>query len=104
MKWNEGSTSRFEAFDETRPAVAENKMSPVEKKVSTTAPPFLVPSDSVDSGSDSEYDSDADEIPDPWCEPEKPRIVGFEDITAASFRIRNGIIRTPCDVSWAFFN
>ncbi len=76
------------------------KMSPIEKKISTASIPVLKPQDSTDSsGSETEYDSDADEIEDPWCVPERPRIVGFEDITAASFRIRNGIIRTPCDVS-----
>jgi hypothetical protein len=75
-------------------------MSPIEKKISTASIPVLKPQDSTDSsGSETEYDSDADEIEDPWCVPERPRIVGFEDITAASFRIRNGIIRTPCDVS-----
>ena len=68
-------------------------MSSLDRKP-TSVPKF---SDSVDS--DSEYDSDAEEIKDPWCDPENPRIVGFEDITAASFRIRSGIIRTPCDVS-----
>jgi threonine dehydratase len=48
---------------------------------------------------ESEYDSDSEEIKDPWCDPDNPRIVGFAEITAASFMIRSGIIRTPCDVS-----
>ena len=61
---------------------------------------ILKPQDSNEGSADeSDYDSDAEEIQDPWCDPENPRIVGFEDITAASFRIRGGIIRTPCDVS-----
>ena len=68
-------------------------MSPVDKK------PLLAPTLKIhDDGSDSDYDSDADELKDPWCDPDNPRIVGFEDITAASFRIRGGIIKTPCDV------
>ena len=73
-------------------------MAPIEKKMSNS--PILKPQDSNEGSADeSDYDSEADEIPDPWCDPEHPRIVGFEDITAASFRIRGGIIRTPCDVS-----
>ena len=63
-----------------------------------TKPTFKV-NHNESADSDSEYDSDAEEIKDPWCDPENPRILGFQDITAASFRIRSGIIRTPCDVS-----
>jgi hypothetical protein len=38
-------------------------MSPAEKKVSSTNPPILVPADAADlSGSDTEYDSDEEEI------------------------------------------
>ena len=66
-----------------------------------TKPTFKV-NHNESADSDSEYDSDAEEIKDPWCDPENPRILGFQDITAASFRIRSGIIRTPCDVSGDF--
>ena len=40
-----------------------------------------------------------EEIKDPWCDPENPRIVSFENVSAAAFRIRDGIVRSPCDVS-----
>lgn len=60
---------------------------------------FKEPSeDGTKNGESEQYDSDAEEIEDPFCDPLNPKTVGFEDITAASFRIRNGIIRTPCDV------
>jgi len=40
-----------------------------------------------------------EEIKDPWCDPENPRIVSFENVSAAAFRIRDGIVRSPCDPS-----
>lgn len=43
-----------------------------------------------------------EEIKDPWCDPENPRIVSFENVSAAAFRIRDGIVRSPCDVSKLF--
>ena len=64
-----------------------------------SAPMLKIDDNSDGSGTESEYDSDAEEFPDPWCDPDNPRIVGFAEITAASFMIRSGIIRTPCDVS-----
>ncbi len=36
---------------------------------------------------------------DPWCDENNPRTVEFEQISAAAYRIRDGIVRTPCDVS-----
>ena len=40
------------------------------------------------------------EIPaDPWCDENEPKIVNFESISAAAYRIAGGIVRTPCDVS-----
>jgi len=38
-----------------------------------------------------------EEIKDPWCDPENPRIVSFENVSAAAYRIRDGIVRSPCD-------
>ena len=49
-------------------------------------------------------DSDSDEqltgaIPtDPWCDDENPKVVKFESISAAAYKIRDGIVKTPCDV------
>ena len=73
-------------------------MSSMERKISTNITPIYKSDRDGALDSDNEYDSDAEEIKDPWCDPENPRITRFEDITAASFRIRSGIIRTPCDV------
>merc|ERR1719361_2337277 len=38
-----------------------------------------------------------EEIKDPWCDPENPRVVSFENVSAAAYRIRDGIVRSPCD-------
>jgi len=42
---------------------------------------------------------DGEEITDPWCDPENPRVIRFEDISAAAYRIRTGIQTTACDLS-----
>ena len=36
---------------------------------------------------------------DPWCDPDHPILLKFEDISAAAYRIKDGIINTPCDRS-----
>ncbi|PAA65948.1 hypothetical protein BOX15_Mlig016886g1 [Macrostomum lignano] len=41
-------------------------------------------------------DDDPD-LYDPNCDPDKPQIVRFQDVSAAAFKIRSGIVRTPCD-------
>ena len=43
--------------------------------------------------------SSSNDAEDPWCDPANPRIVDFEQISAAAYKIRDGIVRTPCDVS-----
>lgn len=40
-----------------------------------------------------------EEIKDPWCEPENPRRIPFELVTSAAYRIRDGVVKTPCDVN-----
>jgi threonine dehydratase len=40
--------------------------------------------------------TDDDELKDPFCDPEHPVVVQFEDVSAAAFKIRGGIERTPC--------
>ena len=40
----------------------------------------------------------AEDIKDPWCDEGNPRVVPFEQISAAAYKIRDGIVRTPCDV------
>lgn len=33
---------------------------------------------------------------DPWCDPKNPRTIQFQDISAAAFKIKSGIMMTPC--------
>jgi len=44
-------------------------------------------------------DFDDDDLKDPWCDPDHPILLKFEDISAAAYRIKDGIINTPCDRS-----
>ncbi|KAK5647924.1 hypothetical protein RI129_002816 [Pyrocoelia pectoralis] len=46
-----------------------------------------------------ENESDEEIIQDPFCDPDKPLKITFEDITSAAFKIKSGVIRTPCDRS-----
>ena len=39
---------------------------------------------------------------DPWCDEKNPRIVDFEKISAAAYRIHGGIVKTPCDVGSSY--
>lgn len=36
---------------------------------------------------------------DEMCDPENPRVSSFQEISAAAYRIRSGVLRTPCTVS-----
>ncbi|EFX82963.1 hypothetical protein DAPPUDRAFT_302120 [Daphnia pulex] len=42
------------------------------------------------------HGADASDLFDPWCDPKNPRIVQFQDISAAAFKIKSGIMMTPC--------
>jgi len=46
----------------------------------------------------SSNDIDED-IKDPACDPDNPKVIRFEDISAAAYRIKDGILRTSCDPS-----
>lgn len=37
-----------------------------------------------------------DALFDPWCDPKNPRMVQFQDISAAAFKIKSGVMMTPC--------
>jgi len=39
-----------------------------------------------------------DDLYDEWCDPKKPRILRFEEIAAAAYRIKFGVEKTPCTV------
>lgn len=40
-----------------------------------------------------------EDIKDPACDPDNPVQVKFQDVSAAAYKIRNGIQRTPCQKS-----
>ena len=42
--------------------------------------------------------SQSQDIKDFWCDSANPRSVPFELVTSAAYRIRDGIVKTPCDV------
>lgn len=42
------------------------------------------------------------EIRDPYCDPEKPVKVTFQDVSAAAYKIKGGIQKTPCFVGFMF--
>ena len=39
---------------------------------------------------------------DETCDPDNPRVSTFQEISAAAYRIRSGILRTPCTVSMKY--
>ena len=48
---------------------------------------------------DSQGDITADYSFDPFCDPNNPVIIPFQEISAAAYKIKSGIERTPCSVS-----
>ena len=44
-------------------------------------------------------ETDEEEIKDFWCDPENPRSLRFEEVSAAAYMVRDGIVMTPCDPS-----
>ena len=40
-----------------------------------------------------------EDIPDTFCDPDNPVVVRFPEVSAASYKIKGGIERTPCHVS-----
>lgn len=44
-------------------------------------------------------DEEEMDIIDPYCIENQPQKITFEDITSAAFKIKSGIIKTPCVVS-----
>lgn len=53
-----------------------------------------------DSDSDTglhSFGDDEEPVPnDPWCDPDHPKTITFEDVTSAAFKIKTGIVNTPC--------
>ncbi len=50
-------------------------------------------------GLDVGQDVGEEELKDPYCDPESPVQVQFQEVTSAAYKIRGGIERTPCAVS-----
>lgn len=78
------------------------RIQPEEKIASAT----VVTTANIDMSSESKennptiainaHGADASDLFDPWCDPKNPRIVQFQDISAAAFKIKSGIMMTPC--------
>lgn len=43
-------------------------------------------------------ENDEDDLNDPYCVEDNPQRITFEDVTSAAFKIKCGIINTPCVV------
>lgn len=76
-----------------------------EEKVAPKASATVVTTANIDMSSESKenptiainaHGADASDLFDPWCDPKNPRIVQFQDISAAAFKIKSGIMMTPC--------
>ena len=48
---------------------------------------------------DKRSEPDDEEIKDFWCDPENPRTLKFEEVSAAAYMVRDGVVMTPCDRS-----
>ncbi|XP_023310273.1 uncharacterized protein LOC108909172 isoform X1 [Anoplophora glabripennis] len=46
--------------------------------------------------SDTDTNESEDSVEDPVCNPKRPVKISFEEITSAAYRIRSGIVHTPC--------
>jgi len=40
-----------------------------------------------------------DDYKDQFCDPEHPIVIQFQEVSAAAYKIKGGIERTPCTVS-----
>lgn len=43
-------------------------------------------------------DAKDEDLTDPYCDPENPQVVPFQEVSAAAYKIKSGIERTPCTV------
>jgi len=59
---------------------------------------YYTVADYIPSATLSVCNDDDDDLRDPFCDPEHPVVVTFQDVSAAAFTIRLGITRTPCNV------
>ena len=40
-----------------------------------------------------------EDLKDKFCDPDNPIVVQFQEVSAAAYKIKGGIERTPCNVS-----
>ena len=43
-----------------------------------------------------------EDLIDPFCDPDNPVKITFNDVSAAAYRIKGGVENTPCTVSYHF--
>ena len=43
-------------------------------------------------------DVDGEDLRDEFCDPDNPVVVQFQEVSAAAYKIKSGIERTPCQV------
>ncbi|XP_013413601.1 uncharacterized protein LOC106175947 [Lingula anatina] len=56
-----------------------------------------MPNGQFDEGKNmEEEEEDTEVLKDPFCDPEHPRQIQFQDISAAAYKIKNGVQKTPC--------
>ena len=46
-------------------------------------------------------DEDEEEMIDNFCDPNSPKVLSFQDVSAAAYKIKSGIQHTPCTVSYS---
>ena len=46
-----------------------------------------------------EEEEDEEQLIDQFCDPQNPIRVPFQEVSAAAYKIKDGIQRTPCSVS-----
>ena len=88
-------TDFIPANDTAKRAPLQRQISILNTVLSVTQTPTMelpkIKTDDVPNGSSAK-----DVLFDPWCDPANPRQIQFQDISAAAFKIKTGIMNTPC--------
>ncbi|ESO89242.1 hypothetical protein LOTGIDRAFT_183268 [Lottia gigantea] len=62
--------------------------------------PVVNNSDSLEDDQNTEEQKEVNcDIKDEFCDPENPKPIKFQDVSAAAFKIKGGIQKTPCTIS-----
>ena len=54
----------------------------------------------ISSSSSTTSQSKSEPLVDKFCDPANPIKVLFQDVSAAAYKIKNGVMKTPCTVSF----